>query len=91
MLVEVEDEGRVQGVGFRAMVLGIARRHGVSGWVRNEPSGAVRLEAEASREVLETFLDDIRETMADFITAETAEWSDDTRGQRGFEIRIEPN
>ena len=47
--------GRVQGVGYR----GHARNHGLilglSGWVRNEPDGTVRGEAEGDAAVLEAF------------------------------------
>ena len=38
--------GRVQGVGFRRYVRRWARDLGLGGWVRNEPDGTVRLEAE---------------------------------------------
>lgn len=34
--------GRVQGVGFRAWTREAAEARGLSGWVRNEPDGAVR-------------------------------------------------
>jgi acylphosphatase len=34
--------GRVQGVAFRAWAKVEAERHGLSGWVRNEPDGSVR-------------------------------------------------
>ena len=34
-------QGRVQGVGFRAFVLGLGRKSGLSGWVRNMPDGTV--------------------------------------------------
>ncbi|MCR4267910.1 acylphosphatase [Nitratireductor sp. ZSWI3] len=34
--------GRVQGVAFRAWTRAEALRHGLSGWVRNEPDGSVR-------------------------------------------------
>jgi hydrogenase maturation protein HypF len=47
-------EGIVQGVGFRPFVFQLARRHGISGWVRND-SGGVTIEAEADTPTLETF------------------------------------
>ena len=40
--VEARITGRVQGVCFRAWTQEEAARHGVSGWVRNEPDGSVR-------------------------------------------------
>ncbi len=39
--VEVVVTGRVQGVFFRARTAEEADRHGVAGWVRNEPDGTV--------------------------------------------------
>ncbi len=44
--VHVQVRGRVQGVMFRDSCRRQADRLGVSGWVRNEPDGAVALEAE---------------------------------------------
>lgn len=48
--------GRVQGVGFRDWLVAEARAHGLSGWVRNRPDGAVEAllagEAGAVQEVL---------------------------------------
>ena len=35
--------GRVQGVGFRYATIDQANRHGVTGWVRNMPSGQVEV------------------------------------------------
>ncbi|KIC19221.1 MULTISPECIES: acylphosphatase [unclassified Leisingera] len=34
--------GRVQGVAFRTWARAEALRHGLTGWVRNEPDGSVR-------------------------------------------------
>ncbi|MGQ9455569.1 MAG: carbamoyltransferase HypF [Armatimonadota bacterium] len=51
--------GVVQGVGFRPFVATIARRFGVSGWVRNT-SGSVEIDAEASADVLNAFMHALR-------------------------------
>ena len=39
--VEIRVRGQVQGVGFRPFVWGIARRFGLSGWVRNDAEGVL--------------------------------------------------
>ena len=51
--VEILVQGRVQGVYFRASTRDEARRLGLTGWVRNEPNGSVRLVAEGPRAALE--------------------------------------
>ena len=45
--------GRVQGVGFRRYVRKWARTLDLTGWVRNEPDGTVRLMAEGTPEALD--------------------------------------
>ena len=49
--------GRVQGVGFRHFTRTTAQRHDLTGWVRNEADGSVRLEAEGPRHALQSLLD----------------------------------
>ena len=48
--------GRVQGVGFRAFVIGHAQRLGLTGWVRNRWDGTVETVAEGERDALDDFL-----------------------------------
>jgi acylphosphatase len=48
-------EGRVQGVGFRAFVVRLAREHGVHGGVRNEADGSVWAVAEGDADSLARF------------------------------------
>lgn len=60
-LVHLEFTGVVQGVGFRWFVRQHARAFGVSGWVRNESSGAVRVAARGDDKVLAEFVEAIRQ------------------------------
>jgi hydrogenase maturation protein HypF len=55
----IDIRGTVQGVGFRPWVYRVARRLGVVGRVRNQPSG-VTVEAFGTEEVLELFIDALR-------------------------------
>lgn len=48
--------GRVQGVGFRYATCGMAREEGLTGWVRNLPSGDVEAEFQGPRAALEQAL-----------------------------------
>jgi acylphosphatase len=44
--------GRVQGVGFRYFTQDVARREGVTGWVRNLPNGQVEALVEGDAEAV---------------------------------------
>lgn len=76
--------GRVQGVGFRNFTQMRARQLGVTGWVRNEDDGSVRLEAEGPRGALEELAEAVQEgpRMAR-VESVDAEWS---RSDGEFEI-----
>jgi len=58
--VDVVVHGRVQGVWFRASTREAADRHGVSGWVCNEPDGTVRAHLEGQAADVDAVLDWIR-------------------------------
>ncbi|VTR94575.1 acylphosphatase : Acylphosphatase OS=Chthoniobacter flavus Ellin428 GN=CfE428DRAFT_1202 PE=3 SV=1: Acylphosphatase [Gemmata massiliana] len=79
--------GHVQGVGFRATAAWIARTHPhVRGWVRNLSDGRVELLADGESSAIETFLADLRERMAEHITAEEAFEREPDPALAGFRI-----
>lgn len=80
--------GRVQGVGFRNFTRTHARRLGVTGWVRNERDGSVRLEAEGDRKELESLLDRVHQgpRLAHVENVEV-DWSDATDEFETFRVR----
>jgi acylphosphatase len=54
--VRVIVEGHVQGVFFRASCAKLARRLGVSGWVRNRADGAVEAEFEGPGDAVDAIV-----------------------------------
>lgn len=56
---EVWYSGHVQGVGFRAQVLGIARGYDVTGLVQNLTDGRVYLHVEGAGNEVEAFTEEI--------------------------------
>ena len=52
--------GRVQGVGFRFFAIRVAKRFGITGWVRNIYDGRVEIYAEGLKANLHGFIDEIK-------------------------------
>ncbi|PLR96091.1 acylphosphatase [Bacillus sp. T33-2] len=52
--------GRVQGVGYRYFTQMKAIQHGITGWVKNLPDGAVEMLAAGDKAEMNLFLEDIR-------------------------------
>jgi acylphosphatase len=82
--------GRVQGVGFRRTAEMIALRLGLSGWVRNEPDGSVRCEAQGPRGRVEDFLSDLLETMGGRIDGVERQEIPAADEPEGFRVRHAP-
>ena len=79
--------GSVQGVGFRMTAARLARNHpAVRGWVRNLPDGRVELFADGNLRAVESFLADIRERMAEYISSEEATETDTDNSLTGFGV-----
>ena len=79
--------GRVQGVFFRVEARALARSHGVAGWVRNRPDGAVEAAFEGSREAVESMLRWCEHGPAGArVDAVDITWEQPV-GDEGFEVR----
>lgn len=79
--------GRVQNVGYRAFVLRYARALGLSGTVRNLPSGQVEVIAEGDERTLNQLLTLLRQgPPAARVTDVSVRWGDATGTEDGFRI-----
>ena len=86
--LEAVVRGRVQGVGFRYFVLGLASRRGLLGWVANEADGSVRCVAEGPRPALDDFLAALRQGPPGARVANVeAAWLPSTGGFDRFGVR----
>jgi acylphosphatase len=80
--------GRVQGVSYRASTVDEARDHGLTGWVRNLPDGAVELEAQGDDARVEALLAWCAHgPPAARVTGVAVEDRDVIDGERGFTVR----
>ncbi|HEY2398557.1 MAG TPA: acylphosphatase [Solirubrobacteraceae bacterium] len=80
-------QGRVQGVFFRDSVRERARAHGVSGWIRNRPDGAVEAVLEGRPDNVERVVRFCKTgpRQASVDRVEVSE--EEPEGLSGFEIR----
>ncbi|HTY12602.1 MAG TPA: acylphosphatase [Candidatus Omnitrophota bacterium] len=85
---EVEYSGAVQRVGFRFTAERLARRAGLSGYVKNLYNGGVELAAEGEEAVVRAFLDDIDGEMGRYIDGRSVEWLEPKEGPGRFEIKF---
>lgn len=80
-------EGKVQGVGFRASVLALAKGYEVTGWVKNHPDGRVEVLVAGDAAEVEDFLLGIREShLAGHIENENVTPANAEPGMKGFRI-----
>ncbi len=80
--------GMVQGVFFRAFTQDVARSHGLTGWVRNTPSGDVEAVFEGERKSVEEAIDLCRQgPPASHVTAVKVHWEACTGEFASFSIR----
>jgi acylphosphatase len=81
--------GRVQGVSFRYYTRREATRLGVTGWVRNEADGSVRVVAEGSHDSVEKLLAFLeRGSPSAQVRRVDAVWSAATSEFDRFEVRF---
>lgn len=79
--------GQVQGVGFRYYVHHAARRHYLTGWVKNLVDGRVEIMAEGEEEEIRSFVDELKKgsrwSMVDDVQIE---WLHYQKKFRSFDI-----
>jgi acylphosphatase len=78
--------GHVQGVGFRAQVIGLARGYDVTGYVQNLADGRVYLHAEGDEGEVEAFTDQIAKSLDGHIRGEEIKTFTGLRTCREFAI-----
>jgi acylphosphatase len=79
--------GRVQGVFFRGTCQGMAKRHGVSGWVRNLPDGGVEAVFEGQAENVRRLVEWSRHGPSSAVVEDVRVHPEPPEGISGFHIR----
>ena len=81
-------KGRVQNVGFRAYVETSAWQVGVTGWVRNVGYDTVEAIAEGTREIVERFIEMMKQgPRASRVDESKVEWEESTGEFVGFGVK----
>lgn len=78
--------GNVQGVWFRESTRRLAERHGVTGWVRNRPDGAVEAVFEGGGDAVERLVEFCRTGPPDAAVASVEETAEPLECLRGFAV-----
>lgn len=87
--LEAQVQGVVQGVGFRHFTVQEARRLGLTGWVKNQRDGSVRVQAEGEERNLQEFLQSLHEgPPASKVDQVDVEWGEATGRFKHFKARI---
>ncbi len=79
--------GRVQGVGFRATAARVASGFAVTGWVRNEGDGSVKMEVQGSFSDIVSMIAKLREMKGSYITSETSSATAVAEAEVGFTVK----
>jgi len=80
--------GLVQGVFFRQGIKDKAEKLGITGWIRNEPDGSVRIVAEGEEEKLQKLIEWCKKgTELARVKKVEVEWKEATKDFDRFEIR----
>ncbi len=86
--LEVNYEGRVQGVGFRWSVRNLAKGFDLTGWVRNLSDGRVQMQVSGEEAEVTAFLEAIKQSeLRALIRNQTERQLDRPVSASGFEIR----
>lgn len=78
--------GRVQGVGFRATARACAALRSVSGWVRNEADGSVRMEIQGEAAEAERAIEELHGRMGSKIAGVERVEIEPVKGETGFVV-----
>jgi acylphosphatase len=78
--------GRVQGVWFRETTRRTAESHGVSGWARNRPDGAVEAVFEGPEPAVEALVEFCRSGPERAVVSELGVEDEEPEGLQGFRV-----